>query len=118
MIPNHGWIVWPNSCEPVSDLVPNDAADADPARFCECLQTRRDIYPVAEDVVFLGDHVAKIDADAKPDPSLLRHLGLALGHPALDLHRAADGVDHARKLCQEAVAGAVAAPPPRARPGG
>jgi hypothetical protein len=45
--------------------------------------------------VLLNDHVAEVDADAEPDPLLLRHLGLALGHAALDLHSAAHGVDNA-----------------------
>jgi hypothetical protein len=30
--------------------------------------------------VRLDDHVAEIDADAEPEPLLLRHLRLALGH--------------------------------------
>jgi hypothetical protein len=32
--------------------------DADPSRLGERLQTRRDIHPIAEDVVLLSDHVA------------------------------------------------------------
>jgi len=90
--------------ELVADVVAHHSADANAAWFCEPLQPRRDIHTVAEDVVLLDDHVAEVDADAKPDPTFLRHLGLALGHPALDIHSAADGIDHARELCQDAVA--------------
>jgi hypothetical protein len=91
--------------QPVAHLIPNDPANADPARLGEGLQTRRDIHPIAEDVVFLNDHVAQIYPDAEPDAPLLGHLGLALDHPALDLGRATDGINDTRKFCQEAVAG-------------
>src|SRR5262249_55792706 len=45
------------------------------------------------------------DPNTEPDPALLGHLGLALGHPALDLHGASNGVHDTRKFRQEAVAG-------------
>ena len=47
-----------------------------------------------------------------PDPALFRQLRLALGHPPLHLDRAPDGVDHARKLRQQAVAGVLYGSPP------
>jgi hypothetical protein len=62
--------------------------------------------------VLLYDHVAEVDPDAKPDPSLLRHLRLTVNHSALDLRSAADSIDHARKLCQEAVASVLYDPAP------
>jgi len=67
--------------------------------------------PVAENVLLLNDHIAEVDADAEPNPALLGHLGLAVGHPPLDLDRAAHGVDHARKFRQEPVAGVLYDPP-------
>ena len=57
-------------------------------------------------------HVAEIDPDAEPDPPLFGHVWLTVGHPALDLDRAAHGIHHARKLCQEAVAGVLHDPAP------
>jgi hypothetical protein len=56
------------------------------------------IDPVAEDVVFLSDHVAEIDADAEPDAPLVRHLRLSVGHPPLHLDRATHGIHDAREL--------------------
>ena len=35
-----------------------------------------------------------------------------LGHPALNLHSAAHGIDNTRELCQEAVAGVLHDPAP------
>jgi hypothetical protein len=86
--------------ELVAHLVMHDPADADPAGLGQPFQPRRDVHPIPEDVVLLNDHVAEVDADAEPDPLLLRHLGLALGHAALDLHSAAHGVDNAHELSQ------------------
>ena len=55
-------------------------------------------------ITSLSNHVAKVYADAESDPPLLGHLGLAPGHPTLDLDSTADGIHHAGKLRQEAVA--------------
>ena len=69
------------------------------------LQPCRNIDPVAEYVLGFDDHVAQIDPDAKSNPPLLGHIGLAVGHAALNLHRAPHGIDDARELGQQAVAG-------------
>src|SRR5437660_7616323 len=53
---------------------------------------RRGNAPIAEDVVLLKDDIAEIDPDAELDPPLLGHLGLAVTHPTLDLHSAANGI--------------------------
>ena len=62
--------------------------------------------------MLLRDHVAKVDADAEPDPEVFGHLRLTLGHFTLDLDSTADAIDYARKLCQEAVAGVLYDPAP------
>ena len=91
--------------ELVADVISHNSADADATGLGQGLQPRGDIHAVAEDVAFLDDHVAEIDANAEPDPPLLPHLGLALGHPPLHLDRAAHRIDDAGELDQEAVAG-------------
>ena len=102
--------------EDVIELVPyliaNDPANADPARLCQSFQARGHIDAVAEDVVLLDDYVAEIDAHTKPDPSILRDFGLALGHPPLHLDSAPNRVDHARELDQHPVAGVLYDPAP------
>ena len=62
--------------------------------------------------MFLDDHVAEVDPDAELDPVLRRGCGVPLDHPPLDLDRAPNGVDHARELRQEAVAGVLYDPAP------
>ena len=91
--------------EPVADMVAHRAGDGDAARPGDALEPRRDVDAVAEDVVALDDDVAEIDADAELDAAVLRHVGVALAHPALDLGGAGDGVHDARELDQHAVAG-------------
>src|SRR5215471_8019120 len=91
--------------EPVADMFADGARDADPPRLGERLQPCSDVYAVAEDVLGFDDHIAKVDPDAEPDPALLRHVGLSIDHRALDLDRTPDGIDHARKFREQAVAG-------------
>jgi hypothetical protein len=98
--------------ELVADVIAHHSADTDTPRLGQPLQPRRDIHTVTEDVVFLNDHIAEIDAHTEPDPALPLHLGLALGHPALEIDRTPDGIHHARELGQEAVAGALYDPTP------
>src|SRR5262249_41223060 len=53
----------------------------------------------------IADDVADIDADAELNPLVGCNLGIALKHPALDIHRAAHRVDNADKFHQHTVAG-------------
>ena len=87
------------------DLPIRVVRDADAARLGHAFQPRGDVDAVAEDVVALDDDVAEIDADAELDAAVLRHIGVALGHAALHLDRAAHRVDDAGELDQHAVAG-------------
>ncbi len=85
-------------------MIAHDPADADPAGIGQPLQPRRDIDAIAEDVVSVDDDVTDVDTDAKLDPLLGGHLGIALGHATLHVDRAADRVDHTGKFQQQAVA--------------
>jgi hypothetical protein len=88
----------------VADLIANDVGNADPTGLGECFEARRDIDAVAKDVAALGDDVAEVDANAKPDAPLVGRLGLAVDHPALHLGGATHPVDDAGKLHQQPVA--------------
>ena len=86
-------------------MVVHRARYADAARLGQCLQPRRDIDAVAEDVVVLDNDVAEIDADAERDTPILGQLGVAIHHRALDLGGAADRIHDTRKFHQQSVAG-------------
>jgi hypothetical protein len=91
--------------EPVADMVADGARDADAARRRQPFQPHRDVDALAVDVVAVGDHVAEIDPDAKPQAALLGEIQIAVGHRALNFGRTAHRIDHARKFRQHAVAG-------------
>ena len=85
-----------NSCSPrvlehevelVADIFAHRARHRDPAGLGDAFDPRRDIDPVAENVVALDDHVAEIDADAELDPPVLGNVGVAVAHLALDFDR-------------------------------
>jgi len=88
----------------VADVIAHHAADADPARFGQCFQPRRNVNPVTKDVVLFSDHVTEIDPDAKPDPLILKHPGLSVDRRALDLHSAAHRIHNTGKFRQQAIA--------------
>ena len=72
-----------------------------------------DVDSVTVDSGVVVDHVAQIDADAKPHAAMLGHALVALGHHGLDLDRALGRGDDAGKFSQNAVAGGVDDPPTR-----
>jgi len=69
------------------------------------LEPPSDIDTIAENIVLLNNHVADVDANAKPDALLVRQASLAVDHPTLDLGGATHSVHHTGELCQETVAG-------------
>ena len=74
----------------------------------DAFQSRGDVDAVAHQVaVALLDHVAQMDADAKLDAALRRKASVALDHAVLHLDGAAHGIDHAAKLDDAPVAGAL-----------
>jgi hypothetical protein len=88
-----------------ADLALRVVRDADAAGLCDPLQTRSDVDAVTEDIVIIDDNVADVNADAKFDPDILRHIGILSGHAVLDLYCASRGIDGAGKLYQHTVAG-------------
>ena len=71
-------------------------------------EARGDVDAVAHQIaVGLLDHVAQMDADAKYDVPILRQAGIAFDRAVLHFDRAAHRPDHATKLDENAVAGAL-----------
>src|ERR1700682_4258660 len=91
--------------ELVAHLIEDHPADADAAWLGKRFQPGGDIDAVAIDVVVVADDVADIDADAKLNALVGPNVGIALGHAALHLDRAAHRIDDAGEFHQYAVAG-------------
>ncbi len=77
----------------------------DAAGLRDAFEPRRDVDGVAQEVGAIDDDVAQVNADPERDAAVGGDLGVALRHAALHVQRAAPGVDDARKLDEDAVAG-------------
>src|SRR4029077_8617973 len=94
--------------EPAAHLAVGVLGEADRAGIGDPFEARGDIDAIAHQIaVRLLDDVAKVNADAELDAALGRQAGVAFDHAGLHFDRAADGVDHAAKLDEAAVAGAL-----------
>ena len=81
-----------------SDLVVGGSGDADAIRLCNALKPRSDIDAVSEDIMWLNDNVADIDADAEGNAAILRVGGRSVSDTALELYGSPNGFHGARKL--------------------
>src|SRR5205085_1222645 len=59
----------------VAHLIAHRTADVDATRFGKALQLRSHGNAVAIDRLTIAQHIAAIDADAKPDLALLQQIG-------------------------------------------
>ncbi len=57
--------------QPATHRVVHGTRDTDAARLGQALQPGGHVHPLAVDVIPVLDHVAEIDADAKPDLALV-----------------------------------------------
>jgi hypothetical protein len=88
---------------PISVLRETDAAG-----LGDSFQSRGNIDPIAHQIaVALLDDIAKMNPDPELNPSFRREASIALDHPVLDLDGAAHGIDHAAKLNDAPIAGAL-----------
>src|SRR5262252_5017585 len=85
-------------------LVTHYGRNTDPAGLGERLQTCRDIDAVSVDVVAFNDDVTDVDANAKLYLPICGYADIALGHTPLHINGAANRIDDAGKLEQQAIA--------------
>ena len=79
--------------------------NANTTRLCDPFETHCNIDPITIDVIFVDDNITDVNADAKFDPLVLRHIGILFGHAALNFDGASYGIDHAGELNESAVPG-------------
>ena len=87
------------------DLVVDLAGNADAAGLGDPFQPCCNVDAVAKNIVVVEDDVTDMNADAKFDPEVVRHVAILHGHTALDFRRALHRLYHAWELGQQAVAG-------------
>src|SRR5262245_4484391 len=88
----------------VLHLVVNHTRHHDAAGLGQGLKARRNIHAVAVNVVAIDNDVANVEADAELDSFFRRNVYIAIGHSALDVHRATHGINNAYKFDQHSVA--------------
>ena len=86
------------------ELVEGGSGNKHPSWLAELLQPRRDIDPVAKEIVTFDHDIAEIDADAEYDPQLCRHISLSLCHFSLNGCPALYGVDNGCELYDRSIA--------------
>ena len=92
------------------DLLAHSGRNADLFGLGMCLQARRDVDTVAEQIVTARHHVAQIEADPELHPPVLRQVAIAARGHALDRHRAAHRLHRAGELGHDPVAGEIEDP--------
>jgi hypothetical protein len=98
--------------EPAAHLAVGVLGQTDRARRSYPFQSRGDVDAVAHQVaISLLDHVAKMDADAEIDATIVRHANVTLDEALLHLDSATHRFDHAAKFGDESVASALDHPP-------
>src|SRR6516164_4006683 len=75
------------------------------------LQTCCDVHAVSKNVTTVDHDIPDVDADAKLDPPLFGHVGIALSHAALDINGATQRVHNTAELSQQPIAGILDYPP-------
>jgi hypothetical protein len=81
--------------------------NTDFATLDQSLEPSSYVHSVAEDVVVLDHDVANIDAHSKAHPASFRLVFVCSLKSRLYLDSAANGVEHARELGEDAIAGGV-----------
>ena len=77
--------IFKQQVEPVADIVAHRLRNRYSAGLGDAFEPRRDVDAVAENIVVVDDHIAKVDADAELDPPVLGDACVADRHVALDV---------------------------------
>ena len=88
----------------LANLIVDGLRDANSARLGQLLEANRDVYAGAVKIVVFGDYVPEVDADAELHLLLLGNRRVALRNLVLNLDGAANGLDDAGELSNNAVA--------------
>src|SRR5207247_1665198 len=88
-----------------ADLPVSIVGNANTTRLSDPFETYCNIDPITKDIIVCDDTITDVNADAKFDPLVLRHIGILFGHAALNFDGTSHGVDHAGELDESAVPG-------------
>jgi hypothetical protein len=69
-------------------MVAHRARDADSSRWALGFKPGRHVHALSMQICAIGDHIADVYANAKPDGSIERLIAVIFGHMLLDADRA------------------------------
>src|SRR5439155_26241748 len=72
--------------------------NADTARLGDPFESYRYIDPITKDIIFSNDNITDVNADAKVDAFVRRHIDILFCHGPLDFVGTSHSVDHAGEL--------------------
>ena len=87
----------------LANLIVDGLRDANSSSLGELFEANSDVHAGTVKIVLLGNHIARINANAELHPSVLGDGRVALRNFALYLDSAANGLDDAGKLGDDAV---------------
>ena len=99
----------------LANLIVDSLRDANSARLGQLLKANRNVYAGAIKIVVFGDYVPEVDADAELHLLLIGNRRVALRNLVLNLDGAANGLDDAGELSDDAVSRAAEDVPLMAR---
>ena len=102
----------------VANLFVRSARNIYAAGLAQRFEPGSDIDAVPQNVITVNNNIANVHSDAKDDLLGCRHRYVPRQHTLLDRYRAPDGVDDARKLKEEPIAGSLDHPPAACLDGG
>jgi hypothetical protein len=92
-----------SEAELATNLPVSIVGNANPTRLSDPFETHCNIDPITKDIIVCDDNITDVNADAKFDPLVLRHIGILFA--ARWILSASHGVDHAGELNKSAVPG-------------
>ena len=87
----------------LANLIVDGLRDANSSRLGQLFEANSNVHAGAVKIVLFGDHVPEVDADAELHPFVLGNGRVALRNLVLDLDSAANGLNDAGELGDDAV---------------
>ena len=91
--------------ESVADMFANGLRDGYSTGIGDAFQAHSYVDAVAENIFAFDDDITKINADAKLDATIPRHIDVSFANFLLNFHGARNRADHAWKFGQDAISG-------------
>ncbi len=96
----------------LSDLSVGITGNANPSGLGDCLQSRRDVDAVAQEVAAPDHHIPNMDADAEAEGTICINARTEVRKGPLDLDSALNGIDDGGEFGDNAVASGISDPAP------